>query len=679
MHNIAFANSRYLFADRIEYNDKDQYVEAIGNVKIAFDNYIIEAERILYDFKKDEVYSYGKILAKDDRSYISMGESAIIKNKAKEVIISSFILYFKDSDAIIASKIAIRKNQNHSSLYKASYTSCPACSKYRPLWQISASKADIYLDKKTAIYRNMFFEIYGIPILYFPYFSHPLPGAKPKSGILIPNIKHQKPGLPIYIRPKSNFDVTITTRIAKNGGLFDLEVRHLMDYGSYRISGISAGRKMNVPIVKNDKVLSESKIQRYSISGNGEFKKNDSHYGFNINRVSDRDFLRRYTKIDSPFLLSNIYTYKVDNENYWELNNSFIQGLNPEDTPSSNPNILPEINMRKNIELEKLNDTNLTIENHTSSFMTDDLGRVTRSIWELNLNNSFTTKSGGLVGFELYNRSDIYNVNLNRNNNEKSAGFIRNIPEARLSLKYPLLSRIGNKSLIIEPVGMLALGKKKIKESSRVEFIDSKKYEFDDINFYKFNRFNGYDYHENGNRLTYGSQAILKSNSGITTGLFLGQLQNISKNEKQKPNIVGRMHLNSNDQVEIYYRFKKKSKNFKPAFDEVGFWLNRKRLSINGGYISISKSELLLDEAMKQIYLDTNYDYNQNWLFGFNTRIDVAKSNPREMSRGLRVTYRGDCVTISTNFTRDNTSDSSRGIRKTSDYSFAISLKTLNM
>ena len=396
--NMAYSDAKYLFADKVEYNDSDQYVEATGNVKIAFDNYTMHAERILYDLKKDEVWSYGKIIARDENTYLSLGDSALIKNKAKEAIISSFILYFQESDAIIAAKLAIRKSANHSSLEKASYTSCPACSKYKPLWQISARKADIYLDKKKAVYKNMFFEIYGIPVIYFPYFSHPLPGAKPKSGILMPNIKRKKPGLPVYFRPKSNFDITVTPRIARHGGLYELELRHLLDQGSYRIVGLAAGRRSNIPIIENKQVVGEKNINRYHINGDGHFQKEGTHYGFNINRVSDRDFLRKYSKINSPFLASNLYTYKTDRANFWEVNNTFLQGLRPEDTEDSNPKILPEMGFRQIFKIPTLGDSNFKLENYTSSYMNADLGRVSRSIWEFNLYNSYITNSGHLLG-----------------------------------------------------------------------------------------------------------------------------------------------------------------------------------------------------------------------------------------------------------------------------------------
>jgi LPS-assembly protein len=209
------ATEKFLLADKVEYNEKSQYIEAKGNVRIAFEKYVLHAEKMFYDIEKDELWAHGKVSAFRENEEIAIGKSALIKNKAKEIVISSFILYFKSNDSIIASKLAKRVNENHTHLHKATFTSCPTCLTKRPLWQISASKADVFLDKHKVVYKNMFFEIYGIPVMYLPYFAHSLPNAPPKSGILIPNVKNKKIGLPIYFRPKSNIDTTVTPRIGK--------------------------------------------------------------------------------------------------------------------------------------------------------------------------------------------------------------------------------------------------------------------------------------------------------------------------------------------------------------------------------------------------------------------------------------------------------------------------------
>lgn len=674
----AAAEDRYLFAEKIEYNDSEGYVEAIGNVRIASGEYVIKADRILYDTTKDEVWSYGNISAIDNKSHIALGNAAMIKKKAKEIIISSFILYFKESDAIIASKLAIRKNKDLAKLENAAYTACKACSKHRPMWQIYAKKADLYLDQKKAIYKHMLFKIYGLPILYFPYFSHPLPGAPPKSGILIPNVKHKKPGIPFYFRPKSNFDITLTPRIASSGGLFEAEIRHLINRGSYKITSLMSTKKENITTARGNQILSQKKIRRYQISGNGHFQKNRLHYGFNIARVSDRDFLRKYSSLNMPHLATDIYAYRVDKSNFWKISNVALQDLSPEYQPSKDPIITPEISFRYVKHLPE-SSAKIQIENYSSNFSTDNAGRVSRSIWELKFNNSLITKSGQVLGMELYNRSDLYNVNLESIPNNKKASFARNIPEARFSVRYPLISQTAKNSLIIEPIAMLAIGQKNLKTSNKIMMIDSKKHDFDDINFLKFNRFHGYDFHETGSRIAYGSKAILQNSTGIKAGLFAGQLQNLNKKAKQKPDIVGRLYFNIKDQLELYYRFKKKPNKLSAVFDEVGLWVNRGKVTFDGGYISMDKNESLSRQKVKQIYLDTNYNYNQYWSFGYNSRIDLSASSPKELMRGMRVTYKGDCVNISSSFTRDYTSDGKRGIRKTRDYSFAIGLRTLNM
>ncbi|MGV2432174.1 MAG UNVERIFIED_CONTAM: hypothetical protein LVQ98_02015 [Rickettsiaceae bacterium] len=158
-----------------------------------------------------------------------------------------------------------------------------------------------------------------------------------------------------------------------------------------------------------------------------------------------------------PFLLSNIYGYKVDKENFVEINNLMLQGLGKNDSKSADPHIVPEVNFRYIAPIANLNDSKLKIDNYTAVYQNDQAGKVSRSIWALSLYNSHITDSGFVLAGELYNRADLYNVN----SDDKQFTMTRNIPEIRASLKYPLISQISNSSLIIEPVILGAAGMKK--------------------------------------------------------------------------------------------------------------------------------------------------------------------------------------------------------------------------
>jgi len=678
LSKIAVAEERFLLSDKVEYNAEEEFVEAIGSIRIVFDNYTLNADRIFYDIKKDELWSYGNIKIADEDNFVAFGEKTLVTNKAKEIIIASFILYFEKSNAIVASQIAKRVNKNHIILKNSSYTACPACSNKNPMWQLSARKTNLHLDERRASYKSMFFKVYNVPILYFPYFSHSLPGAKPKSGFLPPNIRHKKLGLPFYIRPKPHIDATITPRLAKNGGLYDFEFRHLTKSGSYKLTALTAGQRQNVSFYDNaNNKISSRKIHRYTLNGRGDFAKNNINYGFNLNQVSDRDFLRAHSAITIPYNLSNLYINSAHKSNFWEINNAALQSLEGY-THKASDRLLPEVGFRHSRTLPLFDDSKFTVENYTSTYFNKDLGKYSRSIWELTLSNKFHTNAGQIIGADLYNRADFYDISIAQDLDNDKITFARNIPEARFYLKYPLLTRIRNSNVVLEPTVTLAAGKKKIPTHNKIPYIDQKQFEFDDVNFYSFNRYNGYDFHESGDRLAYGMHSYFKGGDDFSTSLFLGQIQNLSKDHEIKSSIVGRLYFTFKNNLDVYYRFKRKSKEFKSAFDEVGFWYGYNKIALSGGFINLSKSNASTTDAIRQIYLDTNYDYSQTVSLGFSSRLDISNS-PRELTRGIGVTYKGDCVSISTYFRRDYTSDGIRGIPKTSDYSIGIGLKTLNI
>jgi LPS-assembly protein len=494
----------------------------------------------------------------------------------------------------------------------------------------------------------------------------------------MPDIKGKKLGIPLYFRPKNSLDTTIIPRISKKGILYEAEFRHLLKPGLYRFTGSITANKKNVKIVKNGYIISQKKMHRYNFSGKGDFKNSDIHYGFDINRVSDLGFLKEYYQRHDPFLKSNIYGYKVDKEDYLEVNNLYLQGLGANDKIATDPHIIPEINFRYIIPIPQTGDGKLKIDNYTSVYGTNSIGKITRTIWEANFYNSHTTDTGQILGLELYNRSDLYHFDLdNFQNKQYIVG--RSIPELRLSARYPWIGKLSESALVVEPITLLVFGRKHIPDPKKFHFIDTNDYDYDDSNFLKYNRYSGYDFHEYGNRITYGANSYLDIKNGYRVGMFLGQSQKLSHSALNKPDIVGKASINFQDQLEIYYRFRKKPRHFRSVFDELGMWYNTDDISFNGGFINLQDLHLENIRKIRQVYFDSGYQYDDYWNFGLGTRIDVTKVKPRQLTRSIRVTYTGDCVSISSTISRDFTSDSRRAIRKTDDWSFAIGLKTLNM
>ncbi len=70
------------------------------------------------------------------------------------------------------------------------YSPCPICanSSSPPLWQVTARKVVHDREAQEITYRDAFFEVYGVPVAYTPYFFHPDPTVERKTGFLAPSV-----------------------------------------------------------------------------------------------------------------------------------------------------------------------------------------------------------------------------------------------------------------------------------------------------------------------------------------------------------------------------------------------------------------------------------------------------------------------------------------------------------
>jgi lipopolysaccharide assembly outer membrane protein LptD (OstA) len=387
--------------------------------------------------------------------------------------------------------------------------------------------------------------------------------------------------------------------------------------------------------------------------------------------------LKEYYNKDYPFLLSNAYMYKTQKEDFLEINNIHLQDLGANNHSSTDPYIVPEVNFRYVIPFENLHDTKLNIENYSAVYGTHGFGRVSRTIWDTSLYNSYNAK-GNILGIELYNRSDLYKVELE---NQKHYTTGRTIPELRLSWRYPWGGLVINRPFVVEPIALMVVGKTHVPDSRKFGHIDSNSYDFSDMNFYKFNRYNGFDFHEYGRRVTYGMDSKLNLSDGYRLGLFFGQFQKLSKTASQKSDIVGRVSVNFFEQVELYYRFRKSPKHLKSNFDEISAWYQDNAFTATIGAVSIKNVPVHNGKKNKisQLYFDGGYDLTNHWNIGLGARFDLTSKHYRQLSNSMRVTYNGDCASISVTVGRDFTEDITRDIKKTRDWGMSVGLKTLNM
>lgn len=685
--NIKASN---IVADFVEYNTSTQLIYAKNNIYIVMDDYLLTSDNLLYDIEKDILWLEGNVKIKDKHNRIIIGEKVILKDKLKVGIISDLILSFGNNILLVA-KLAQRIDENKARLYDSQFTPCQVTCNKNPIWQINARDTYIDFDQNKITYKNVFFEVYGMPIFFLPYFTQPTPSAPATSGILVPNIKNEGVSVPLYLRAKPNMDFTLTPRIFTKYQIFELEGRYKPNSTDYIIF---EGNYGNLPyfLEKDGTKIKNEKVNSYYFQTNGYFFNQNYLYGFNLARTSDKAYLKNYYNNYSSYLTSQIFLNKTFRANYFSIKGLNFQGLGTNDSKLTDPLIFPKINTKNVISLND-NDTSLLVIKNDSLLYREKIGKqLTRFSLQGSLLHKFYTSSGQVLDFTLENRGDFYLVKhayLDKSQDKKYS-VMRNIPELQTIWRYPLSGNLKQgTALFIEPIVSLALKRKLKPHDTKFIIIDPDKYELSEKNIFFSNRYGGIDYHDFGNSLSYGINNNLFLNKHYLE-VFLGQAKNVQYNINQKNHNtenVGKIGLKLFDQVELFYNLRK-DKNFKPIRDEVGSNIQNGKVNILASFIQLSDLKkyysiehiMLSNNRVRQFYGNFDYNLTKNWTVGISGRVDVSTKRPQLLARTIKVTYFKDCVRIAAKISSDYLVDNTRGIKKTiSSPTISIGLKTLNM
>jgi len=680
-----------LIADFVEYNENEGLIYAKGNLKIITDEYLLTADNLLYDVNNDILWAEGNIRIKDKENRIALGNKVVLKNEFKKGVISEFILLFNDNNLLIA-KLAERIDENNTRLHYAEFTPCEVTCNKNPIWQISAKNTDIHFDEHKIVYKNVFFEIYGVPVFFLPYFFHPTPTAPATSGLLVPDIQNKGFGLPLYLRAKPNMDFTLTPRIFSKYQIFELEGRyrpndtdHINFNGNYG--------KLPYFLEKDGSIVKDKKVSSYHYIANGNFISSSKvyNYGFKVERTSDKAYLKNYYNNYASYLTSKVFLNKIHDADYFSAEGLSFQGLGTNDSKYTDPLVLPKINTKNVINLNDNDNSRFVVENNTLMYKERIGKQLTRTSLSVSFIHNFLTSSGQIFDLVARDRGDFYlarRAYLDKPRDTKS--FQRNIPELQTLWRYPLAGNITKTiNVLVEPIVSFTMGRKLSNKDKKFIIIDPAKYELSEKNIFLSNRYSGIDCHDFGNRLDYGLNTSFAKEENYLR-LFLGQSRNtrysIDQSAHNTEN-VGKISGNIYNNLELFYSFRK-DKYFRPIRDEVGGNFNYDKINVLGSFIQLTnlkkyysiESIKLSNNRVRQFYGDINYRLTDSWSVGIGGRIDFSKRSPSLLTRSIRVTYAKDCVRIVAKVYSDYLVDKSRGIKKTtSSPTISIGLKVLNM
>jgi LPS-assembly protein len=537
----------YLQGDELIYDTKGNKIRARGNVEIFYNNYILKADEVQYDQTAGTLTAIGNVELREPNGSIARAERYTLSEDFRDGFIQSLSAVTKDDTRIVGER-ATRRDGNVTEFEKGKFTPCKNTAGMPPLWCLSAEKIVHDQANATITYQDAYFEIYGQPVLYLPYFQHADPSVKRKSGFLIPEISNSSTlgfmvEVPYYFALAPNYDFTFHPMYtAKQGVLWQGDWRHRLSFGDitgqYDIQIAAIDQNEAVTPAVGDSLPDN---WRGSVKTRGEFSLASWwKFGWDVTVESD-DTFRRYYKLDNILQtdrVNSIYLRGQSERNYFAMTAYQFGGLLLSDTTQSESWVHPvidwtyvvgqpvlggELSFASNAVAQSRNNGDGTSVTNRLTGKTTQIERVsTDANWRRRLTDNI-----GITYTPFANlRGDLYSVH-DAIDPETGAVIsndtgVRGVATGGVLVAYPWLARTASASHVVEPIGQIIARTASVKQRSLPDE-DAKSIVFDDTNLFELDKTTGWDRMETGTRLNVGLQYTFQANSGGMARVLAGQ------------------------------------------------------------------------------------------------------------------------------------------------------------
>lgn len=680
-----------LRADNVAYDSRQGLVIATGNVEVAQGGRILLADRITFDKQTNTVKASGNVSLLEPTGEVLFAEEVELTDEMKEGVMRDIRIILTDGSRMAANG-AVRSGGYRTEMRQAVYSPCKLCPDNpdaAPLWQLKAARVVHDQRRRNIEYSDVVLEAFGVPIAYAPFFSHPDPTVKRRSGFLTPTYRSGSDlgfslQVPYYFNLAPNRDATLAPIFTtKEGPVLVGEYRARTESGEYQLAGsitYPESRGLNGETIGGHDA-------RGHIEGAGAFRLTDVwRWGFKLDRSTDDTYLRRYDFSNEDTLTSRLYLEAIDGRNYIGINGYAFQGLEVDDDPGQAPLVLPIAEY--NLVLEQgLFGGNYTFDANLMSLSRTE-GIDTRRLsvdggWHL----PFIGSAGDIYTLNAQLRGDLYWVDdLADQGRPASSDEIigRIVPSLSLDWRYPWIRQAGTTRQIIEPIAKIAVSPYGGNPDG-IPNEDSQDFEFDHTNLFDLMRFPGLDKVEGGPRVSYGLRAGVYGISGGRTTAFFGQSYRVKADstfergsglEDNVSDFVGSVNISPAEFVDLSYRFRLDHDDFSPRRTEVDLTGGPSWFRVNFGYLSLDDAPDNLDdnvEAREELNVSARFRLDSNWSISANTRRNLTTDNT--IRYGFGVNYRDECLIFSTRFVRSFTQD--RDVEPTTSIQFVVTLRNL--
>ncbi len=583
-HSIAYAKLALsdknldFKANNVDYNFKENFLVATGNVEFKSENRILKADIVYYNTKENVLFAEGNVYYKDKDGNILYPKNIEIDSELQNGKLNIVNSELKDKSILFA-KIIQKSSENEYNIGNMCYTSCHLINTLTPLWQVKSTSGFYDTKKDKITMYNAWVEIKDVPILWTPYASFSNFKKIREAGFLYPRISIDKKlgselEIPFYIPLGDYQDITIDNHIYTstninrylpvikyNGNTYD---------GSFAINTSfypTAWHSISSDSLQNDdwhfflKAQNEwNDIWRSNI----EIEQTSNIKYLNSHNINPQDVSEKYlsNQIINEFFINqnnyvafnlftpiDIYERDLKSSNVATNENLFNNEIELKYIHLQNYNNLGSLNINTNY--NTFFNSNNTFFNSNNN-QPNNNENITRLALMLDYNYLYITKYGNYstqITYDntFYMASEEFKNNLASNGNTLDNYF--SYYTMGLMYEYPITYVINNSAFTIAPITSISIHNILDNNQNNMLLSDNSA-NITPNNIFESSTYNNFDYVDNVNSVSYGIKMYGNINSSYAS-FFAGQ--KINDTTKKSYTIINNIQVEDFNSPSNYF------------------------------------------------------------------------------------------------------------------------------
>ena len=652
-------------ADSVSSNAETGILTATGNVIIEQGTLRLTADLVEYDRNNESAIASGNVIFKDHNGNTHYVEILKLDDNFARAFAEPVISSLSDGSWISADRVNHDRDAG-TTFDTSGFTPCDCdyANGETPAWELKTSETRYDPASKTVFHNNVTMHIFDVPVMYFPYLSHPDWTVRRRSGILPPEIRFSSDlgmtyGQSYYWVTGETHDVEITPYIFGDKGTA-VRTKYRQRWDQSELNASIIGGSVNT-YKQTDENVAAIDASFDTLLGN--------HWKtqVRVQRASQDTFLRRYKFDSSEELKTYAVTERIDRSRYSKIEAYDIQDLTSDRDPEAEPTVLPYVFHERYLDY----DDDMTVRLRLSAMQLDNDESTDLKRWssEVYVREDTTTDIGNFI-VEGRLSGQYRDIETAQNDSGYTGELGQGSAAVGVGWAMPMTFNFDDRFAILEPKVKVSTTKA-TDRTNKVPNRDSSDFRLDEANLFLLHREQGEDYNITNSRVDVGSSLYLYDQYlGDVTG-FVGTSARISgqtptglnaaTDNDRYSDIIANLTIQPDSLYSLSMSGRFHPRDFYLNETTVKASLHLEKTRISASYEQLSKSYFdTANEETEELVLNAYQDLGNDWEVQVKQVYDLTNDTRELSDSSVALNYASgiqDCLTISLGYNRDTDSD----------------------